>query len=45
MDALNPQFTGGETIQLSSQNIHNKLITALDEEGKAKIDTEQFLDL
>jgi len=45
MDALNPQFTGGEAILLSSQNIHNKLITALDEEGKAKIDTKQFLDL
>ena len=45
MDALNPQFTGGETTKLSSQNIHNKLITALDEEGKAKIDTEKSLDL
>jgi len=45
MDALNPQFTGGETTKPSSQNIHNKLITALDEEGKAKIDTEKSLDL
>ena len=45
MDALNPQFTGGETTKLSSQNIHNKLITALDKEGKAKIDTEKSLDL
>ena len=45
MDALNPQFAGGETTKLSSQNIHNKLITALDEEGKAKIDTEKSLDL
>ena len=45
MDALNPQFTGGETPHLSSLNIHNKLITALDEEGKAKIDTEKSLDL
>ncbi len=45
MDALNPQFTGGETTKLSSQNIHNKLITALDDEGKAKIDTEKSLDL
>ena len=45
MDALNPQFTGGEAILHSSQNIHNKLITALDEEGKAKIDTEKSLDL
>ena len=45
MDALNPQFTGGETPHLSSLNIHNKLITALDKEGKAKIDTEKSLDL
>ncbi len=45
MDALNPQFTRGETTKISSQNIHNKLITALDEEGKAKIDTENSLDL
>ena len=45
MDALNPQFTGGETPHLSSLNIHIKLITALDKEGKAKIDTEKSLDL
>lgn len=45
MDALNPQFTGGEIPHLSSLNIHNKLITALDKEGKAKIDTEKSLDL
>ena len=45
MDALNPQFEGGLTLGLNSNQVREKLIETLDNEGKAKIDAERVLDL
>jgi len=45
MAALNPKFEGGITLGLNSDRVRKKLITALDKEGKAKIDADLVLDI
>ena len=45
MEALNLKFHGGDTIGLESKQVQKRLLKALDEEGKTKIEANKVLDL
>ena len=45
MEALNLKFQGGKTLGLDSQQVRMALVAALDNEGKARVEANQVLDL